>query len=206
MSEETAIIFRGIERLIVAISGAGGLVMGWHLFKVGVVNPQSGELKGKSWSVKLQRCGPGIFFGLFGTVIMAWLISSKIEFSETNKPAGTEKIVSQSNFMYLGASDSETLAFVQGVNLLELDLHDRLEQSKTSGDSMQAQRVAILEKALAPVAAIRQSTLNHRFGSDALQRHSEQKKRLEKNPSALSDADKVGFDDIEQWLQPMIAQ
>jgi hypothetical protein len=70
--------------------------MGWNLFRIGVVNPQSGELRGKSWGVKLQKCGPGVFFSAFGTAILIWALSSPLSLTPTG-PFGKKKFRSGMN-------------------------------------------------------------------------------------------------------------
>lgn len=51
-----------MERLaIVGLSGLS-LVLGWDLFRRGVLNAQNADLKAHGWSIRLQRVGPGVFF------------------------------------------------------------------------------------------------------------------------------------------------
>lgn len=69
-SDEMLVLGRIAERLIITVFSGFAIYAGYQLFKIGVVDPQSGELKGKGFSVKLQRCGPGIFFALFGAIIL----------------------------------------------------------------------------------------------------------------------------------------
>jgi hypothetical protein len=70
---------RGLERLaIVGLSGMS-LVLGWDLFRRGVVNVQTADLSAGSWKVRLQRVGPGIFFALFATVAFVSAITHPLE-------------------------------------------------------------------------------------------------------------------------------
>lgn len=70
---------RGLERLaIVGLSGIS-LVLGWDLFRRGVVNVQTADLSAGSWKVRLQRVGPGIFFALFATVAFVSAITHPLE-------------------------------------------------------------------------------------------------------------------------------
>jgi hypothetical protein len=76
---------RGLERLaVVGLSGLS-LILGWDLFRRGVVNAQSADLKGHGWSVRLQRVGPGIFFALFATVAFVSAISHPLEITSGKK-------------------------------------------------------------------------------------------------------------------------
>lgn len=72
---EIASLFRGVERLLIVAGGIIALYLGYRLFVSGLVGGQTGELIGKSLSVRLVRVGPGIFFALFGTcvlIVMTW--------------------------------------------------------------------------------------------------------------------------------------
>jgi hypothetical protein len=59
---------RAIERLLIVLFSGGALILGWNLFKTGIVLAQSAEFQGKGWTAKMLNVGPGIFFALFGTV------------------------------------------------------------------------------------------------------------------------------------------
>ena len=68
------VIERGIERTILIVFAGVSLILGYRLFKLGIINQQSGTFDwGKTLSVKLLNVGPGIFFALFGTVVLGIL-------------------------------------------------------------------------------------------------------------------------------------
>lgn len=64
-------IIRAFERLLIVFFAGTSIFLGWHLFKIGVVSPQSGELSGKGFKLSLQKVGPGVFFSAFGAIVLS---------------------------------------------------------------------------------------------------------------------------------------
>lgn len=101
---------RAIERIIIVIFAGTSIVLGWHLFKIGVVSPQSGDFSGKGFKFSLQKVGPGIFFSLFGAVILSLALinglkTETIHLSETfNKKRGIKEVRN----VYLANSQQES--------------------------------------------------------------------------------------------------
>lgn len=60
---------RAIERLLIVLFGGLSLVLGWYLFKLGILKRQEAELSGGGWKIKLMNVGPGVFFALFGSIV-----------------------------------------------------------------------------------------------------------------------------------------
>ena len=66
------ILIRGAERIIIVLIGGASIWMGWRLFAaLGADASQSAEFGGASLTIKLQKVGPGIFFALFGSLLIA---------------------------------------------------------------------------------------------------------------------------------------
>lgn len=78
------IILRELERIIVVVSGALSVYLGYRLF---LVNPERDESTGKfklpgGISIYMTRVGPGVFFSLFGAAVIAFSLKEGIEYSE----------------------------------------------------------------------------------------------------------------------------
>ncbi len=78
------IIFRALERIIVVVSGALSIYLGYRLF---LVNPERDESTGKfklpgGISIYMTRIGPGVFFSLFGAAVIAFSLKQGVEYSE----------------------------------------------------------------------------------------------------------------------------
>ncbi|MDE0343884.1 MAG: hypothetical protein OXK82_12095 [Deltaproteobacteria bacterium] len=71
-------VFRGAERVLIVGAAIFALYLGYRLFVAGVVNTQSGEISGKSFSIKLFNVGPGIFFALFGVGVLVFMIYTSV--------------------------------------------------------------------------------------------------------------------------------
>jgi hypothetical protein len=87
-------IGRTVERLLADAMFGVSLILGWNLFRVGVLNDQTAEMLTKNWKIRLQRVGPGVFFALFGALGLAVAIRSPLEITNppTNIAPGTEQL------------------------------------------------------------------------------------------------------------------
>ncbi len=73
--------WRAIERIFSILVGGFSIAFGWHLFLKGVVQEQTAEIEGHSVKVRLQKVGPGVFFGIFGAAMITYVATTKAEFS-----------------------------------------------------------------------------------------------------------------------------
>lgn len=135
---------RALERIaIVGLSGLS-LILGWDLFRRGVLDSQSADFKAHSWSVRLQRVGPGIFFALFATVTFVSAISHPLEITTGNHAKQQTKAAAsdvptatteENKLVYAekaGASSDRDV--VAAINTLHLIALPRLSQGLDVGD------------------------------------------------------------------------
>jgi len=73
---------RAIERLLTVLFSGVSLVLGWNLFKVGIVQDQQAEFANKTFTVKLQKVGPGVFFALFSIVGFVYALSRPLDLKD----------------------------------------------------------------------------------------------------------------------------
>jgi hypothetical protein len=64
---------RAAERTIIALFAGVSLILGYRLFKLGIIDQQKGEMGWGNLKVKLLSVGPGVFFAMFGTVVFGIL-------------------------------------------------------------------------------------------------------------------------------------
>jgi hypothetical protein len=80
MNPETIVALgRVLERLAVCIFAGISVVLGWHLFRVQIVDRQQAEFRWKEIAIRLTRVGPGVFFALFGSAILIFCLRSPIK-------------------------------------------------------------------------------------------------------------------------------
>ncbi|GAB3517771.1 hypothetical protein [Photobacterium alginatilyticum] len=104
-------IIRGIERLIIVIFSGASIFLGWNLFRVGVVDPQSAVFSGKGYKFALQKAGPGVFFALFGSIVLSIALINGL----TRTTKKDEAII-----MYAGENKDERKVIAQSINTLSL--------------------------------------------------------------------------------------
>ncbi|RTE64395.1 hypothetical protein EH243_17660 [Amphritea opalescens] len=107
--DEIATIFRGFERLIIIGAAILALYFGYKLFIAGIDSEQSGEFSGKSFTIKLIKVGPGIFFALFSTSVLITMTWQNVQFSENSKSPSAPDILGSRLTSFFGAEDSSHL-------------------------------------------------------------------------------------------------
>jgi hypothetical protein len=66
---------RVVERVLITLAGTGSLVLGFLLFRISVERGGEFSAGQKGAYVKLKDVGPGVFFALFGAIVLvasAW--------------------------------------------------------------------------------------------------------------------------------------
>jgi hypothetical protein len=84
-------ILRGFERIAAVIIGGGSLYLGFRLFKE-IRSPKTGDGKitlPGNISIYVSRVGPGVFFAMFGTVILTMSFLRPVQTSRTDAQSGT---------------------------------------------------------------------------------------------------------------------
>jgi hypothetical protein len=115
-------IGRAVERLIADSMFGVSMILGWNLFRAGILHDQTAEASGKGWKIRLQKVGPGVFFALFGAVglIVALWRPLDIKFASPGassptdpKPATIVEIVS------VAPNDSDVPEYVKALTTAE---------------------------------------------------------------------------------------
>ena len=128
---ETVSLFRGAERLIIVGGAILALYLGYRLFVAGVVNKQSGEFSGKSFSIKLINVGPGVFFALFGTGVLVFMISTniKMELSDIDRNGDGQANIS----FFIGQDESRIERVIEEISAVKsMLLDDKVSRSSVA--------------------------------------------------------------------------
>jgi hypothetical protein len=97
---------RGLERLLIILAGTLCVVLGWDLFRSGVVTKQSAEFKVWDWKISLHKAGPGVFFALFGAAVLMTSITTTLKFPAGGPKHGGQSATCLDHFEYLGQGDN----------------------------------------------------------------------------------------------------
>jgi hypothetical protein len=87
---EIATLMRGFERVAIVFVSGIAIYMGAKLFLKGVVTEQSAEIEGAGWKLKLIKVGPGIFFALFGSSVLIYSVTTKLDISNYPSSSGED--------------------------------------------------------------------------------------------------------------------
>lgn len=192
------LVGRIFERLLLASSGLASLAMGWNLFRRGVVGEQHAEFQHASTQLKLLKVGPGVFFGLFGAIILTASIIRpfKIEWSQgpSEKDASLETTFSGSAGP--GGTSDRLKPWCQSLNSSRvlLKVFGDLEESSSYTEE--------IERAQAWLDAMRATFLGQRFTEDQL---AEYKRIKGKPPNLRTVSESEHFKKMEPYVDERLS-
>jgi hypothetical protein len=195
---------RGIERLaIVGLSGLS-LLLGWDLFRRGVLLTQNAEFKTHLWTIRLLRVGPGIFFALFGTAAFIAALARPLEITtgttttqQSRNPSEgstvkTEKQTISEAANSANSSDRDVIAAINTVHLI-------LVPKASKG--FDANYVAAINKADQTLDSYKKSLMFQHYGQMSTQFYSVYEK-VASDPSVLGKQTpefQEKYPEIEAW-------
>lgn len=192
---------RVVERLIVTISALLSIVMGWNLFRVGVVDAQSFDItKENNWGIRVSKIGPGVVFAALGAGIL-WVnlinpISLKFADGEVIQALaggdGKRTTGVVTSISLYGNQGAEGLEIAKAINTLEQNLEavESTEDRKTSS-----------AKAMQIMIKIRDTIILTKFGAPALALYKSKSGIYQTHPEQLSEEDKNTIKALLPYLE-----
>lgn len=122
------IVTRAIERLLVVLAGGLAIYLGYRLF-IAMPNAERGSGKVNlpgGVSIFLSRVGPGVFFSLFGAVVIGMSLQFGVSFNDaahTLAMADNSSPAAQRSFSGIASAPVPELAAVQAY--LEVEPYER---------------------------------------------------------------------------------
>lgn len=116
MSESTINILetgRICERLFVVSAGLVCVILGWHLFKTGVLTQQTASGEYKGLKIIFSKVGPGAFFAAFGCLVLAVSLFQPLKITVNDIPNTPHVNVEYIN--EAGVSDDDLIRAVNAV-------------------------------------------------------------------------------------------
>lgn len=188
--DETTIFFVGrlAERLIVVLCGGLSLTFGWHLFKIGVVTDQSAEFSKKEFTVRLQKVGPGVFFALFGAVVLAISLYRPLVLSG---PTGVSYFAER--------SDQEAFQDVTALNT-QLQIMTPAGLRRLAQPDGQSDMEELL-RTRATIENMRNQIVAQKFGKDAMEVWTNYGDRFLRNPENVPKEHRGLLSDMVDWMK-----
>jgi hypothetical protein len=192
---------RVVERLLICMFGGISLVLGWNLFRVGVVTQQTADLAAKGWRLNLKRVGPGVFFALFGTLVLSLSLRSPLTLplqhvgdTTASEPGGQQGKNDGSTVTYAHGDDPELVkSWVASINTIE-----RIATKDKFATLSDQQSISRSEKTL---SQLREALIVRQFGAALFQEYQTYEKKKSMNPDAVTDQDQRRFAGIDAWMR-----
>jgi hypothetical protein len=207
MDVDPLFLGRIVERVLVVMFGGLSLVLGWHLFRVGVVDPQIAEIKFKDWKVSLRQIGPGSVFAALGIGVMAVALSRPLQITEGTtlyaKPPTSATALAGGDartISYLGTTD-ELRHLVRVVNTLA-----RFDPARLQGDSATAAAMkAELARAQADIVVLRDNMLSEMFSRADIAAWRKYQDAYLNDPRSVPSEVRPTLSALEPWMTSTLA-
>lgn len=122
----TTIIFRGLILLLVTLTGALSIYLGWKLFMSGVDSVSTAEAASGNIKIKLMRVAPGTLFAVFGAAIQVYIVINNLELNtSSNENQNIQHKSHYSGFQFSQADKSNSL-----INVAENKLEAKDKKSE----------------------------------------------------------------------------
>jgi hypothetical protein len=195
---EQLIVFRGIERLLIIIFSGLSLVLGWHLFKIGILSEQKSEIKAGDVFIRLQKVGPGVFFALFGVAVFIYALSSPVNFEFLNhvepKP-GTDKTPHlDGKGSYFSQDQEKYLVLSKSINTIKI-IYDTTAPPNISNSDKR-----LLNAAIANLEKERDLWIATLYGMKLLSLWKEKGDEYLISPENVDQNTRKQFSAIEPWV------
>jgi hypothetical protein len=187
--------------MIVGLSGLS-LILGWDLFRRGIVEAQSADFKSKDWGLRLQKVGPGIFFALFATATFIFALSRPLSIAphgngsagdpsihyDKGPSAGPDTDLQYENRLH-NADDAQE--FVRSINTIQQLALPRAYQGAQKGEAN------ALQKANETFNSYKKAAMFEKFGEISIQFY-QIHDQVPGDPSILAKQSKALRDQYEQ--------
>jgi len=185
-TDQILAVGRVTERLLICLFSGLSLVLGWNLFRAGVLDQQSASAQARGWRIELKRVGPGVFFALFGSAVLAVSLHSPLTL-------GGEPGASAGQKQYNVSADPATAKqWVASLNtVLQI----------ATPDKFQAPEKQALARSGADLTNLRNALVIKQFGSDRFSEYQKNKERLAFDPSALQPDERQRLEEVAGWMQ-----
>ena len=131
---DTVEILRMFERIIAVLIGGFSIYLGYRLFfHLPFEKSHQGELELPGVKIVLSRVGPGIFFGVFGTLVMYYSLTNPVKKNELDGFVGAANQSGQAGINTTVKSDpqqrSKALTSIEMLNCADRLLADTASES-----------------------------------------------------------------------------
>ena len=199
VDDSILLVGRFIERLMVVSGGGLSLAFGWHLFKIGVVTDQRAELAKKDIRVQFEKVGPGVFFALFGAVILIISLCRPLVFSERTRSDHRRTEELKTITYFTAENEHEILQHVKALNSqLQLITHEGF--SNPAQPIRQADRDDLL-KTMPTIVHLRNYIVSQKFGLGALQVWTQYGHEFLMDPAEVPQRHRDLLSEMEAWMK-----
>jgi hypothetical protein len=186
-------IIRAFERLLIVFFAGASIFLGWHLFKIGAVSPQSGELSGKGFKFSLQKVGPGVFFSAFGAIVLSVALTNGLNIRESSKDEGSGQSKTRDFALANTIQETQIKRITTAINTLDLIIID-------NSSPYESHRMAV-SAAIERLRAYRDALAMHEFSNEKV------KEYFDCNESADGTCKtRKSYKEVELWLTDTLLQ
>lgn len=194
-----AVLAVAVERLMVVAAALIAIVLGWSLFTRAITVNQSGNISIGDWKIELKSVGPGVFFSLFGTIILVYVLIKPAQYITTSA-AGSGPAQTFSAMGVGSTSDNVTRSYVRAINTVAQIQTQIAAQPATSAATLLPTQVSDMTNALNLLEQLRREILVLKFGASLMDEWEKYGKTYLASKQTLSLDVRKQLDQIAPWF------
>lgn len=199
------IFFRSLERLLIIAGAVLCILLGWSLFKLPLNNEGEASIQYKNLQLALRRVGPGIFFSLFGSIILglsfAYPVHLSAESSEVNSAKINKNLSKSASFEFSGAHEEKGNPYKNFVTSVNTAIN-----AANSGSDPKVLNAAIGDLLIAKphLISTRNWLIQQKLGLKAVELWKQHGDDYTRNPMLLDEKTRTELANIAPWFQDTV--
>jgi hypothetical protein len=190
-------LFRGLERLMITLFAGLCVYWGYRLFDHALDSEGQLQAQGKGFKFGLKRVAPGVFFALFGAVVLCTGLFNPITSTHTSSEGNSQDSIVWGTFgIATDADKSQCKDAIYGINRVL-----RYHETGAPKDKTEKQE---LDDAMNRLRSHRRYLVDRIVARDSISKYSEWAIKIRQNPSCidqLSKQDQDMFKTIKSLLE-----
>jgi hypothetical protein len=196
---------RVLERAVIAFFAGISMILGYSLFRAGIITQQQGEGEWGKLKIKLLSVGPGVFFALFGTIVMIILVVHGLSLPTipvTSSIANSSEKDSAESIKYGTATNSLEFSSISSEDAQAITTVLVIVQSRRHALNLTSAQQDAFDRALSGLEQLRKAAAYKRFPAVA-SKYKDWSDRASVNPhfvDSLSAEEKKEFVEMRAFL------
>jgi hypothetical protein len=201
-----AVVAVALERIMVVGAAILAILLGWNLFTRAIIPNQSGTISLGDWKVELKTVGPGVFFSLFGTIVLVYVLIKPAQYTANLPADGSASSGGSVTAIGVGtAADIVGQSYVRAINTIgEIQAQVSVQPAAAPATLLPTQRTD-LAAASGLLNQLRTSILVAKFGRPLVDEWTQYSTTYQNSKQSLPASVVKDLNPIAPWFMETVA-